>query len=224
MTDADVPTRSADRRGRVLLGLAAVAVGFAAADTYVVVLALPDMMGVGRPDTDELQRAAPIISGFLLGYIAMLPLIGRIADLRGRLPVLPGRSSSSRSAHWSRPRSTTWSRMVSVASSRASGVAVSSRDARPGRRPIAAPPRACRSAWSAPCRSSERRSARCTARWCSRSRLAHDLLDQPRGRAGAGRGDPPARAVGTDAEVPRPDRSTGPALAWPGAPFRASSR
>ena len=28
------------------------------------------------------------MSGFLLGYVAMLPLIGRIADLRGRVPVL----------------------------------------------------------------------------------------------------------------------------------------
>lgn len=75
---------------RVLLGLAAVAVAFAAADTYVVVLALPEMMsGVGLA-VDELQRAAPIVSGFLLGYVAMLPLIGRIADLRGRLPVLVG--------------------------------------------------------------------------------------------------------------------------------------
>lgn len=75
---------------RLLLGLAAVAVGFAAADTYVVVLALPDMMaGVGL-SIDELQRAAPIVSGFLLGYVAMLPLVGRIADLRGRLPVLVG--------------------------------------------------------------------------------------------------------------------------------------
>ncbi len=75
---------------RTLLGLAAVAVGFAAADTYVVVLALPDMMaGVGLA-IDELQRAAPIVSGFLLGYVAVLPLIGRIADLRGRLPVLVG--------------------------------------------------------------------------------------------------------------------------------------
>jgi MFS family permease len=73
---------------RVLLTLAAVAVAFAAADTYVVVLALPEMMGsVGIP-IDQLQRAAPIVSGFLLGYVAMLPLIGRIADLRGRLPVL----------------------------------------------------------------------------------------------------------------------------------------
>lgn len=73
---------------RALLGLAAVAVAFAAADTYVVVLALPDMMGAVGVSTEELQRAAPIISGFLLGYVAMLPLIGRIADLRGRLPVL----------------------------------------------------------------------------------------------------------------------------------------
>ena len=75
-------------RPRLLLTLAAVAVAFAAADTYVVVLALPDMMAsVGVP-LDQLQRAAPIVSGFLLGYVAMLPLIGRIADLRGRVPVL----------------------------------------------------------------------------------------------------------------------------------------
>lgn len=73
---------------RLLLSLAAVAVAFAAADTYVVVLALPDMMtSVGIP-IDQLQRAAPIVSGFLLGYVAMLPMIGRIADLRGRVPVL----------------------------------------------------------------------------------------------------------------------------------------
>ena len=76
------------RGGPLLLPLAAVAVAFAAADTYVVVLALPDLMGsVGIP-IDELQRGAPIVSGFLLGYVAMLPLIGRIADLRGRVPVL----------------------------------------------------------------------------------------------------------------------------------------
>ena len=75
---------------RLLLALAAVAVAFAAADTYVVVLALPDMMSSVGLAVDELQRAAPIVSGFLLGYVAMLPLIGRIADLRGRLPVLVG--------------------------------------------------------------------------------------------------------------------------------------
>lgn len=75
---------------RTRLTLASVAVAFAAADTYVVVLALPDMMaGVGL-SADQLQRAAPIVSGFLLGYIAVLPLIGRIADVVGRTPVLVG--------------------------------------------------------------------------------------------------------------------------------------
>ena len=75
---------------KILLGLAAVAISFAAADTYVVVLALPDMMTSVGLDLDELQHAAPIVSGFLLGYVGVLPLIGRISDLRGRVPVLLG--------------------------------------------------------------------------------------------------------------------------------------
>jgi MFS family permease len=74
----------------VLLWLAAVAVAFAAADTYVVVLALPEMMASAGLSAEDLQRAAPIISGFMLGYVAALPLVGRIADLRGRTPVLVG--------------------------------------------------------------------------------------------------------------------------------------
>lgn len=75
---------------RVLLALAAIAISFAAADTYVVVLALPEMMTSVDLGTEDLQRAAPIVSGFLLGYVAVLPLIGRISDLRGRVPVLLG--------------------------------------------------------------------------------------------------------------------------------------
>ena len=75
---------------RTLLTLASTAVALAAADTYVVVLALTDMMsGVGL-GLDNLQRAAPIISGFLLGYIAVLPLIGRLADLVSRSRILLG--------------------------------------------------------------------------------------------------------------------------------------
>lgn len=77
--------RGADR---VLLAFCAFAVAFAAVDTYVVVLALPDMMASVGISVEELQRAAPIVSGFLLGYVATLPLIGRIADLRGQVPVL----------------------------------------------------------------------------------------------------------------------------------------
>src|SRR6478736_1037175 len=75
---------------RALLALASTAVALAAADTYVVVLALPDMMtGVGL-GIDALQEATPIVSGFLLGYIAVLPLIGRLADLVARQRILLG--------------------------------------------------------------------------------------------------------------------------------------
>mgnify|MGYP002653354378 CR=1 FL=1 len=83
-------TTAARTNPRVLLALASTAVALAAADTYVVVLALTDMMsGVGL-GLDNLQRAAPIISGFLLGYIAVLPLIGRLADLVSRSRILLG--------------------------------------------------------------------------------------------------------------------------------------
>ncbi|MEI2776256.1 MAG: MFS transporter [Tetrasphaera sp.] len=85
MTRRPVPARA-----RTLLTFASIAVSLAAADTYVVVLALTDMMqGVGL-GIENLQRAAPIISGFLLGYIAVLPLIGRLADLLDRQRVLLG--------------------------------------------------------------------------------------------------------------------------------------
>lgn len=70
--------------------LACVGVLLAAADTYVVVVVLPNIMnGVGL-GLDRLQRATPIISGFLLGYTAVLPLIGRVADLAGTTPAFAG--------------------------------------------------------------------------------------------------------------------------------------
>lgn len=76
--------------GLAAVVVATLAVLVTAADTYVVVLALPDILtGVGV-SLDELQRATPVIGGFLLGYTATLPLLGRLADLRGRTPVLVG--------------------------------------------------------------------------------------------------------------------------------------
>ncbi len=83
---ADAPV-APTRRG-LRLAPAALAVLLGAADTYVVVLALPEVMtGVGL-SVEDLARAAPIVSGFLLGYVAVLPLAGRISDEVGRVPVL----------------------------------------------------------------------------------------------------------------------------------------
>lgn len=70
--------------------VATLAVLVTAMDTYVVVLALPDILAGIGVGLDELQRATPIVGGFLLGYTATLPLLGRLADLRGRAPVLVG--------------------------------------------------------------------------------------------------------------------------------------
>jgi MFS family permease len=95
MSRSPLPPRAEPRPGAAVPGLAVVVLGAVAvlvttADTYVVVLALPDILtgiGVGL---DQLQRATPVIGGFLLGYTATLPLLGRLADLRGRAPVLVG--------------------------------------------------------------------------------------------------------------------------------------
>jgi MFS family permease len=72
------------------LAVVGLAVLLTAADTYVVVVALPAIMSGVGVGLDRLQRATPIISGFLLGYTAVLPLIGRLADLVGTDPVFGG--------------------------------------------------------------------------------------------------------------------------------------
>jgi MFS family permease len=71
-----------------LLGFALAGVLLAAVDTYVIVLALPAIMADVGVSLDRLQQATPIISGFLLGYVVVMPLIGRLSDVYGRYPLL----------------------------------------------------------------------------------------------------------------------------------------
>ena len=73
---------------RLRLGFASAGVLLGAADTYVVVIALPAIMSSVGIDLAHLQQATPIISGFLVGYVAVLPLLGRLSDIHGRSPVL----------------------------------------------------------------------------------------------------------------------------------------
>ena len=84
---ADTVPASGPGRSR-LVTVAAAAVLLSSADTYVVVVALPAMMADLGIGLDRLQQATPIISGFLLGYVAVMLLIGRLSDVAGRRPLL----------------------------------------------------------------------------------------------------------------------------------------
>jgi MFS family permease len=86
MTHAAQTSSGTSRRLAITAGGLAVLLG--ALDTYVVVTVIRDIMapppaGVGIP-INQIQRVAPIITGYLVGYIAAMPLLGRASDRFGR--------------------------------------------------------------------------------------------------------------------------------------------
>src|SRR5882757_4884495 len=69
---------------RVAISAGSLAVLLGALDTYVVVTIMTDIMrdvGIG---VNHLQRITPIVTWYLLGYIAAMPLLGRASDRFGR--------------------------------------------------------------------------------------------------------------------------------------------
>ncbi|MCK0175256.1 MULTISPECIES: MFS transporter [Mycobacteriaceae] len=76
------------RSRRIAISAGGLAVLLGALDTYVVIAIIRDiMMDIGIA-VNQLQRVTPIITGYLLGYIAAMPLLGRTSDRFGRKMVL----------------------------------------------------------------------------------------------------------------------------------------
>lgn len=72
----------------VAISAGGLAVLLGAVDTYVVVTIMEDIMkDVGIP-VNKLQQVTPIITGYLLAYVASMPLLGRTSDRFGRKLVL----------------------------------------------------------------------------------------------------------------------------------------
>src|SRR5262249_2912859 len=78
--DGDVTDR------RLQLGLAGAGLLLAALDAYAVVTLLPQMLAAVDLPIDHVEAAAPILTGFLGGYVVAMPLLGAFSDAQGRLP------------------------------------------------------------------------------------------------------------------------------------------
>ena len=78
------PATSGTPHRRIAIAAGSLAVLLGALDTYVVVTIMRDIMSDVGIALNRIQDVTPIITYYLLGYIAAMPLLGRASDRFGR--------------------------------------------------------------------------------------------------------------------------------------------